>query len=122
MNPALSVKIHQSLLLLLAVVFISEANLVHFGLELLHGPHVVDLTDRKREQDRSYRDREEDDAQPPRRPQGVEQLEDAAYDAGQRAENPPEQLSHESHPSERSSLASSGWFRCRGPIPCAQHE
>jgi hypothetical protein len=64
-------------------------------LVVAHAPKVcVDLPDRKRRLDRAHRDRKEDDAESPRCPQGVEEFESSACQAGQWANEPSEKLSH----------------------------
>src|ERR687894_3272823 len=88
------VQLHRRLLLLPAVVLVLRPEVLYFGLELLHGSHVFDLPYRERKQSSAHEHRKEDDAQPPRRAQGVERFQRVTYEVSQWAEDPPQKVCH----------------------------
>jgi hypothetical protein len=66
-NPTLLVELHDLFLLLLFVVLVLGPNPLHFGPQILHGAHALDLLDRQRKEQGAYDHCEDDYAQPPRR-------------------------------------------------------
>src|SRR5436305_15278466 len=83
-NLAVLVELHNLFLLLLAILLVLGPDLVHLGLQVLHGAHALDLSDGQGKQQRAYDHRKDGNAEPPRRTMRVEELQTAGQKVGKR--------------------------------------
>src|SRR3712207_6675737 len=71
----LLVELGELLLLLLAVVSVPAPDTLQLRPELLHGAHAPYLLQRQREEGGPHRERQEDDGEPPRGTERVEEVQ-----------------------------------------------
>src|SRR3954470_20053642 len=85
-NLAVLVELHNFFLLFLAIILVLGPDLVHLGLQVLHGAHALYLSDGQGKQQRAYNHRKDSNAEPPRSTMSVKELQTAGQKVGQRRE------------------------------------